>query len=93
MIILPNSVISHDAVIGDYSCITGGVCLSGLVTMRHNCHLGTNSSYHQRGEDREWLSDMYGSGDQAQRPRKLGDGWESGQAPTQNVGVHNACTL
>jgi UDP-3-O-[3-hydroxymyristoyl] glucosamine N-acyltransferase len=31
VIILPNSVISHDAVIGDYTCITGGVCISGLV--------------------------------------------------------------
>jgi len=31
VIILPNSVISHDVVIGDYTCITGGVCISGLV--------------------------------------------------------------
>lgn len=44
VIILPNSVISHNAVIGDYSGITGRVCISGLVTMRHNCYLGTNSS-------------------------------------------------
>jgi sugar O-acyltransferase (sialic acid O-acetyltransferase NeuD family) len=44
VIILPNSVISYDAVIDDYSCITGGACLSGLVTMEHNCYLGTNSS-------------------------------------------------
>src|SRR5262245_33778831 len=29
VIVLPNTVISHDDVIADYTCIAGGVCISG----------------------------------------------------------------
>ena len=41
---LPNAVISHDDVIGDYTCITGGVYISGGVTIGHSCYIGTNSA-------------------------------------------------
>jgi acetyltransferase EpsM len=42
--ILPNSAISHDVVIGDYSCITGGVCISGVVTIGYDRYLDSKSS-------------------------------------------------
>jgi acetyltransferase-like isoleucine patch superfamily enzyme len=91
VIILPNSVISYDTVIGDYSCITGR-CISGLVTMGHNCYLGTNSSIigevkigHGCLIGMEWWS--------AQRPPELGDGWEFSQVPAQDARVYTACAL
>lgn len=43
VIILPNSVVSHDDVIGDYSCVTGGVCIAGEVKVGKSCYLGTGS--------------------------------------------------
>jgi sugar O-acyltransferase (sialic acid O-acetyltransferase NeuD family) len=43
VVVLPNSVVSHDCVIGDHTCITGGVCVSGGVTVEPSCYLGTNS--------------------------------------------------
>lgn len=43
VIVLPNSVISHDDVIGDYTCIAGAVAVSGNVTVGKSCYLGTNS--------------------------------------------------
>ena len=42
--ILPNSTISHDVVIGDYACITGGVCIPGFVIIGYDCHLVSKSS-------------------------------------------------
>jgi acetyltransferase-like isoleucine patch superfamily enzyme len=44
VIILPNTVISHDDIIDDYTCITGGVCISGGVKVGRLCYLGTNST-------------------------------------------------
>ena len=37
-------MISHDDVIGDYTCITSGVCISGRVTIGKSCYLGANCS-------------------------------------------------
>lgn len=42
--ILPNSIVSHDDVIGDFSCIAGGVCISGNVRVGQRCYLGTNAT-------------------------------------------------
>jgi sugar O-acyltransferase (sialic acid O-acetyltransferase NeuD family) len=53
VIVLPNSVISHDDVIGNYTCITSGVCISGSVKIGCCCYVGTNSAirgYTQIGE-------------------------------------------
>lgn len=44
VIVLPNSVISHDDTIGAYTCITSGVCISGSVDIGPGCYLGTNCS-------------------------------------------------
>jgi acetyltransferase-like isoleucine patch superfamily enzyme len=44
VIVLPNSVISHDDVIGDYTCIAGGVSISGGARIGHSCYLGTHSA-------------------------------------------------
>lgn len=44
VIVLPCSVISHHDVIGAYTCITSGVCISGNVTVGRCCYLGTNSA-------------------------------------------------
>lgn len=44
VVVLPNSVISHDCIVGDYSCITGGVCLSGAVRVDPSCYIGTNAA-------------------------------------------------
>lgn len=43
VVVLPNSVVSHDVIVGDYSCIAGGVCLSGGVEIGRGCYLGTRS--------------------------------------------------
>lgn len=44
IIILPNSIISHDNIIGDFTSIAGVVCISGSVTVGESCYLGTNCS-------------------------------------------------
>jgi NDP-sugar pyrophosphorylase family protein len=92
VIILPNSMISYDTVIGDYSCITGGGCIAGLVTMGHNCYLATNSSI--IGEVKIGHGCLIGMGRwSAQCPPELGDGWESGQVPVQAARVYTPCAL
>ncbi len=48
VIVLPNSVISHDTVIGDYGCIAGGVSVSGGVTIGQSCYLGTQCAIKDR---------------------------------------------
>jgi sugar O-acyltransferase (sialic acid O-acetyltransferase NeuD family) len=48
VIILPATVISHDDVIGDYTCIAGGACVSGCVEIGHSCYLGTNAAIRDR---------------------------------------------
>ena len=35
-------MISHDDIIGDYTCIAGRVCISGGVIIGKSCYLGTN---------------------------------------------------
>ena len=44
VIILPNTIVSHDSVVGDYTSIAGGVCISGCVEVGPSCYLGTNST-------------------------------------------------
>jgi sugar O-acyltransferase (sialic acid O-acetyltransferase NeuD family) len=44
VMILPNSIVSHDAIIEDYATLAGGVCLSGGVVLEHSCYIGSNSS-------------------------------------------------
>ena len=41
VMVLPLSVVSHDSVIGDYSTIAGGVCLSGNVRAGYACYFGS----------------------------------------------------
>lgn len=41
-IMLPGSVLSHDDVVGDYTCIAGSVCVSGNVLIGRSCYLGSN---------------------------------------------------
>jgi sugar O-acyltransferase (sialic acid O-acetyltransferase NeuD family) len=42
--ILPNAVVSHHDDIGDFTCVAGGVCISGNVHIGQGCYLGANSS-------------------------------------------------
>lgn len=42
VIILPNSVISHDDIIDEYTCVASGVGISGNVTISQSCYLGVN---------------------------------------------------
>lgn len=42
VIVLPTSVISHDAEVGDYTCIASGVCISGGCQIGANAYLGSN---------------------------------------------------
>ena len=42
--ILPNSIVSHDDWIEDYTSIAGGVCISGSVHVGRSCYLGTGSA-------------------------------------------------
>ena len=44
VIVLQNVGLSHDDVIGDYSCLTVGVSFSGSVRVGRNCFLGTNAT-------------------------------------------------
>ena len=41
--VLPQSILSHDAVVGDYSILCGGVILNGGVEVEENCYLGARS--------------------------------------------------
>jgi sugar O-acyltransferase (sialic acid O-acetyltransferase NeuD family) len=47
VLVLPNSILSHDDEIGDYTLITGGVAISGSVKVGRSCYLGTNCAIHQ----------------------------------------------
>lgn len=42
--VLPLSVISHDAVLDDFSTIAGGVCISGHVRVGPSSYIGSNAS-------------------------------------------------
>ncbi|MBE0680760.1 MAG: acetyltransferase [Anaerolineales bacterium] len=42
--ILPNSIVSHDDIIEDFTCIAGGVCVSGNVKVGHSCYIGAGST-------------------------------------------------
>lgn len=42
--VLPNSIISHDVKIRNYSTIAGGVCISGNSIIGESSYIGTNSS-------------------------------------------------
>jgi acetyltransferase-like isoleucine patch superfamily enzyme len=42
--IYPNAIVSHDDIIGDYTTITGGACVSGGVRIGRSCYIGTHSS-------------------------------------------------
>ena len=44
VMVLPNSIISHDDQIDDGSILAGGVCISGNVEIGPCCYLGSNSS-------------------------------------------------
>lgn len=44
VMVLPNSVISHDTVVEDYGTIASGVCISGRCLIRRGAYLGSNSS-------------------------------------------------
>jgi sugar O-acyltransferase (sialic acid O-acetyltransferase NeuD family) len=44
VVILPNSIISHDVKIKNYSVIAGGVCISGGTIIGQSTYIGTNSS-------------------------------------------------
>ncbi|MDA0746722.1 MAG: sugar O-acyltransferase [bacterium] len=44
VIILQNVALSHDDVIGDYTCITVGASFSGNVQVGRNCYIGTNAT-------------------------------------------------
>ncbi len=44
VMVLPNSVVSHDATIGRHTCVASGVCISGGVRVGLSCYLGANAS-------------------------------------------------
>jgi sugar O-acyltransferase (sialic acid O-acetyltransferase NeuD family) len=46
--VLPQSVVSHDCVVEDYSILAGGVILSGAVHVERCCYLGANSAVRSR---------------------------------------------
>jgi sugar O-acyltransferase (sialic acid O-acetyltransferase NeuD family) len=48
VMILPNSVVSHDAVVEDYATIATGVCISGFCRVGAGSYLGTNCSIRER---------------------------------------------
>jgi acyl-[acyl carrier protein]--UDP-N-acetylglucosamine O-acyltransferase len=48
VVVLPNTVVSHDARIGDFTCIAGAACISGGVTMGDSCYAGANASVRER---------------------------------------------
>ncbi len=41
--VLPQSVVSHDCVVGNYTVIAGGVCVSGQVEIGESSYLGSGS--------------------------------------------------
>lgn len=44
VMILPNSVLSHDDSVGDYSSIAGAAAISGKVRIGQSCYIGSNAS-------------------------------------------------
>jgi len=44
VMILPNSIISHDDLIDDFTCIAGGASISGNVKIGEGCYIGANAS-------------------------------------------------
>ncbi len=46
--VLPQSVVSHDTVVEDYSILAGGVILSGEVHIGRCCYLGANAAVRSR---------------------------------------------
>ena len=46
--VLPQSVVSHDCMVEDYSILAGGVSLSGAVHVERCCYLGANSAVRSR---------------------------------------------
>jgi hypothetical protein len=52
VVVLPNTVVSHDARIGDFTCIAGAVCISGGVTMGDSCWAARLDRYGERGPAR-----------------------------------------
>jgi sugar O-acyltransferase (sialic acid O-acetyltransferase NeuD family) len=47
VIVLPNTVISHDNRIGAYGCIAGAACLSGNVTVGEHVYIGAGARVRQ----------------------------------------------
>jgi sugar O-acyltransferase (sialic acid O-acetyltransferase NeuD family) len=47
VMVLPNSVISHDTVVHDHVSIASGVCIAGRCDVGASCYLGSNSSIRQ----------------------------------------------
>ena len=41
---MPNTVISHDSKVADYTLVGANVTISGQVTIAKNCYLGSNTS-------------------------------------------------
>jgi len=52
--ILANCNISHDCIIHDFTTIAHSVSISGEVTIKEGCYLGSNSSIRQRLDIGEW---------------------------------------
>ena len=71
-IILQNVGISHDGVIGDYTCISVGASFSGSVKVGRNCFLGVNATIigAQIGE-----GSMIGAGTLIRHPVPPGEVW------------------
>lgn len=44
VVVLPSAIVSHDVVVEDYSCIAGGVAISGNVRVGRGCYIGTQAS-------------------------------------------------
>jgi UDP-3-O-[3-hydroxymyristoyl] glucosamine N-acyltransferase len=43
VVVLPNSVIHHDSLIGAYSILGSGVVVAGFVQIGANCYIGSGS--------------------------------------------------
>jgi acetyltransferase-like isoleucine patch superfamily enzyme len=44
VILLPHTVVSHDAVVGDYTCVAGGAILCGGVHVGTCCYIGAGAT-------------------------------------------------
>ena len=44
VMVLPNSVLSHDVSVGDFTCVASAVAVAGGVAVGRGCYLGTNAS-------------------------------------------------